>query len=220
MSIDQKKLRLAAYLRVSTKKQEQENTIENQRRAISEYLKYNRNLEMIEEFADDGISAFKDRPKFNELMSRIDDFDGIIIAKLSRIGRSTRQLLEIVDNFKKKKKQLVVVGDKIDTSTPLGEFFFTVLAAFNQYEASLIKERMNEGLKRYISEGGKLGRVRKRLEDITDGKPPTDKQLKEYYIKFGFGLNKLSKLYKVSRNTMKTKLIEIGIVIRKPKGVK
>jgi len=212
-----KKLRLAAYLRVSTKKQEQENTIENQRQTINNYLRFHDNMVIVEEFADDGISAFKERPKFNEMLNRIDEFDGVVIGKLSRIGRSTKNLLQLVDDFKEKKKELIVVGDNIDTTTPQGKLFFILLAAFNEYEAALIKERMNEGLRRFISNGGKLGRSTKRLEDITNKKPPTNKQLAEYYQN-GFGLTKLAKLFGVSRNTIKARLIEIGVKIRKPKG--
>lgn len=219
MTDNQKKLRLAAYLRVSTKKQEQEDTIENQRISIRRFLEYHDNMKIIKEFPDDGVSAFKDRPRFNEMMSRLDEFDGVIVAKLSRIGRSTKELLQLVDDFKVKKKELIVVGDNIDTTTAQGEFFFTILAAFNKYEAALIKERMNEGMRRYLANGGKVGMKRKRLEDIVDKKPPTDKQLKDYYEK-GLGLTKLAKLYGVSRNTIKAKLIEIGVTIRRPKGVK
>lgn len=219
MDSENEKLRLASYLRVSTKKQEKEGTIDNQRMIINNYITYHDNLEIIEEFPDDGKSAFKDRPKFNEMISRLDEFDGVIITKLSRIGRSTKQLLQIMTDFKDKNKVFIVINDPIDTTTAQGKLWFTILAAFNEYEAALIKERMDEGLRRYIENGGKVGNKRKLLEDIVNGKSSTNKQLVEYYQN-GLGLAKLAKLYKVSRNTIKTRLIELGVTIRKPKGVK
>jgi len=214
---DIKKLEFAAYMRVSTEQQKTDNTIENQRRAIEGFLSYHDEIEIVKWYGDNGVSAFKDRPDYDLMMKNIDKYDGIIIAKLSRIGRRTAQLLDIVKMLNEKRKQLIVVNDNIDTTNAQGTFFFTILAAFNEYEASLIRERMSEGRKKYTDNGGVLGRKRKMLEDIRDRTRPKDKELIDLY-NTGYGLARLANLYGVSRNTMRTKLLEIGITLRKPRG--
>ena len=217
------KRRFCAYMRVSTRKQADENTIENQRRAIEYWLNVHTDVEIEKDaWYEETASAFKDRGRFNTMREKIKHhgYDGLIIAKLSRVGRSVKQLIEVVEEMHAASVDLVVVNDNIDTTTPQGRLFFTILAAFNEYEAAIIRERTAEGRQRAKDEGRSLGGPkRKRLEDITDKKPPTGKQLAEYYQN-GFGLNRLAKLYGVSRNTMRARLVEIGIVIRKARGVK
>lgn len=210
-------MRFCAYLRVSSDKQREANTIENQRRAIDAYLTYNPRIEIAHVFEDNGVSAFKDRPNYEAMMRHLDDFDGIIVAKLSRIGRSTKQLLAIVDELHAKGKELVVVGDNIDTTTPQGRLFFTILAAFNEYEAALIRERMAEGLRRYKANGGRIGRPRTPLQDVGGDGAPSEKKLKAMYER-GLGLKTMAKLFGVTRNTMRERLVEIGVQLRKPKG--
>ena len=210
------KLQFVAYIRVSTGQQKTDNTIENQRRAIEGYLSYHDNIKIIKWYEDNGVSAFKDRPDYDEMMKNIDRWDGIIIAKLSRIGRKTTQLLDIVRILNDKKKQLIVVNDNIDTTSAQGNFFFTILAAFNEYEANLIRERMAEGRKRYTDDGGTLGRKRRGFDD-KNKIPPKNKEIIDLY-NAKYGIAKLAKLYGVSRNTMRKKMLDIGITLRKPRG--
>lgn len=218
LAVDQptEKLQFVAYMRVSTGQQKVDNTIENQRRAIEGYLSYHDNIEIIKWYEDNGKSAFKDRPKYDEMMRDIDRWNGIIISKLSRIGRRTAQLLDIVKMLNDKNKQLVVVSDSIDTTSAQGTFFFTILAAFNEYEANLIRERMSEGRKRYLDDGGKLGRRRRTFDD-NNRIPPKNKEILDLY-NAGYGIARLAKLYLVSRSTIRAKLLELGITLRKPRG--
>ncbi|WP_371802693.1 recombinase family protein [Candidatus Lokiarchaeum ossiferum] len=208
-----KKKQFFAYLRVSTKKQQQEHTIENQKMSVDNYLLLHPEIEIKEWYMDDGISAFKDRPQFEKMMNSLQGCDGVIVAKLSRIGRSAKQLIEIVEKFNNESKDFICVKDMIDTTTPQGKFFFHILAAMNEYEAAIIKERMQEGHYRARLNGVKYGRKRKDF---------TQKQLnrmKSSYID-GTGMDSLAKIFECSKSTIRNRLIEMDVEIRKGKGVK
>lgn len=199
-----------AYCRVSTKKQKKEGTIKNQRRIIKENALWNRDVKIVEWFEDNGISAFKDRPKFDEMFSRLNECDGIIIAKLSRIGRSVQQLEEIVNLLKNKGKIFIVVKDNVNTSTPQGKLFFHLLASFMEYEASLIKERTTEGRERARENGVKFGR--KRLDT-------KDKEIKRLYVQKEIGIVSIAKIIGISKSTVRRRLLEMDVKMRPMKGV-
>jgi DNA invertase Pin-like site-specific DNA recombinase len=208
--VKSKKKKFFAYLRVSTKKQKTDGTIQNQRKTLKDFLVWHPNIDVVEWFSDDGISAFKERPKFDEMMERVSEVQGVIIAKLSRIGRSVQQLEEIVRVFKSNEIAFVVVKDNVDTSTPQGRLFFHLLSSFMEYEASLIRERTQEGRVRAIENGVKFGRKAK----ITD-----DKNIKKLYVKNKLGCNSIAKVEGVSTSTVRRRLIKMGVELRELNNV-
>ena len=161
---------------------------------------------------DDGISAFKERPQFDEMMKRIDETDGIIFTKLTRIGRSLEQLIETMNKLSEKHKEIICIKDSIDTSTPQGRFFFHILASFAEYEAEIIRERVKEGVERAKAEGKKFGRKNREF---------TQKQLNEMKKQYenGVGMDSLAKIYSCSKFLIKAKLTDMSVPIRKAKGV-
>jgi len=82
--------------------------------------------------------------------------DVLVCWKLDRVGRSTRHLLEIVEDFNGRDVGLVATTQSIDTTTGMGRFFVTVLAAVAELEAETIRERVRAGVDAARRRGGRL----------------------------------------------------------------
>ena len=100
--------------------------------------------EILEEHAS---GADRARPVLNRLLAGLEPGTTVCVVKLDRLARSTRDLLDIVDTIEKAGAHLRVLGDPIDTSTPVGRFFLTLLGAFAEFELSTIRERTRSGLR-------------------------------------------------------------------------
>lgn len=124
-----------AYVRVSTVEQ-------NEARQIEALEKYN-----IEKWFTEKVSA-KDinRPKLKEMLDFAREGDTIYIHDFSRLARSTKDLLEIVETLKAKGINLVSNKENIDTSTPTGKLMLTMIAAINEFERANLLERQREGI--------------------------------------------------------------------------
>ena len=84
--------------------------------------------------------------------------DIFVITKLDRLGRSTRDLLNIVNRMDKKGIELKVLDQNIDTGTPTGKLMFTMIGAIAEFENELRKERQADGIAMARSRGVHLGR--------------------------------------------------------------
>jgi DNA invertase Pin-like site-specific DNA recombinase len=106
--------------------------------------------------------ARADRPEFAKLMKVIGAGDIVLVTKLDRLGRSTRELLELIDRIGKAGAFFKSLGDPLwDTSTAQGRLLSTLLAAIAEFERELIRERTSEGRKRAKARGVKFGRPNK-----------------------------------------------------------
>lgn len=148
-------MRAAIYVRVSTRDKQD---ISKQRDYLLNHCR-EKNWEVHKIYQDVGISGSKQqRPALNEMLEEIDHFDIILVYKIDRIGRSFKHLFELMELFKVKKKEFVSATQPIDTTTPMGTFFFNMLAAFAEFEREIIVQRINDGLAVAKSRGKKLGR--------------------------------------------------------------
>jgi DNA invertase Pin-like site-specific DNA recombinase len=103
--------------------------------------------------------ARADRPQLAKLMASLKAGDIVIVTKLDRLGRSTRELLELIDRIGKADASFRSLGDPLwDTSSSQGRLLSTLLAAIADFERDLIRERTGEGRKRAMAEGVKFGR--------------------------------------------------------------
>lgn len=84
--------------------------------------------------------------------------DTVVIFKLDRISRSTKHLIELSELFENKGVQFVSLQDSIDTSTPMGRFFFRVMASIAELERDIVSERTRAGLSAARARGRKGGR--------------------------------------------------------------
>lgn len=116
----------------------------------------------LEILGDVGISGSKTRrPAFDELMSKIGDGDKLIVWRLDRMGRSLRHLIEVNAVLEERGAAFESLTEKIDTSNPMGEFVFHILAAVAQLEREIIRERTLAGMAVAASEGRYPGRPRR-----------------------------------------------------------
>jgi DNA invertase Pin-like site-specific DNA recombinase len=150
--------RVAIYLRVSTDGQ----TVENQRRELRAAAKRH-GWQVVETFADEGISGAKGRdkrPGLDKLLIGVarKDFDLIAAWSVDRLGRSLQDLIGILGEVHAKGVGLYLHQQGLDTTTPAGEAMFQMLGVFAQFERAMIRERVNAGLARARAQGKKLGR--------------------------------------------------------------
>jgi DNA invertase Pin-like site-specific DNA recombinase len=104
-----------------------------------------------------GVRA--DRPQLAKLMASLQPGDIVVVTKLDRLGRSTRELLDLIERIGKAGAAFRSLGDPLwDTSSSQGRLLLTLLAAIADFERDLIRERTGEGRKRAMANGVKFGR--------------------------------------------------------------
>src|SRR5205823_9485186 len=103
--------------------------------------------------------ARADRPQLAKLMSTLKAGDTVIVTKLDRLGRSTRELLELIERIGAADASFKSLGDPLwDTTSSQGRLLSTLLAAIAEFERELIRERTGEGRKRAMAKGIRVGR--------------------------------------------------------------
>jgi DNA invertase Pin-like site-specific DNA recombinase/predicted nucleotidyltransferase len=103
--------------------------------------------------------ARADRPQLSRLLAVIDSGDVLLITRLDRLARSTRDLLNIVDSLAQRGAGFRSLGDPwADTTTPHGRLMLTVLAGLAEFERELIRARTGEGRTRAKARGVHMGR--------------------------------------------------------------
>jgi len=100
-------------------------------------------------FSERISGARSDRPQLTKLMAALKTDDAIMVTKLDRLGRSARELLNLIDRIDKTGAGFRSLGDPLwDTTTPQGRFLRTILAGVAELERDTIRERTDEGRKR------------------------------------------------------------------------
>ena len=103
--------------------------------------------------------ARADRPQLAKLMASLKEGDIVLVTKLDRLGRSTRELLDLIERIGKAGASFRSLGDPLwDTSSSQGRLLSTLLAAIAEFERDLIRERTGDGRKRAMAKGVKFGR--------------------------------------------------------------
>lgn len=146
-------MKVAIYVRVSTEDQ----TVENQNIILIDYCKrMGWDYELFEEVE----STRKTRPIQWELYNRLlrKEFDGLVIYSFSRWARSTKELIEHMENMISKNILIYSYTENIDISTSMGRAMLTIISAFAQLERDIIRERTIAGINRARAQGKKLGR--------------------------------------------------------------
>lgn len=108
----------------------------------------------------------KDRPELNKLIERMTEGDTVVIESLSRLGRSTKDLIELTELFKSKGVRLVSLKESIDTESSTGKLLFTLMSALAQFERDTIADRTREGLRSARARGRTGGRPKVNSDDV------------------------------------------------------
>jgi len=110
-------------------------------------------------FAEHGSGkTAKDRGKLQEAIRFARKGDVFVVTKLDRLGRSLKDVLEIVDKLAGKSVAFKVLDQDLDTTKPHGKLMLSMLGACAEYERSMIRERQAEGIKRYQARLAREGR--------------------------------------------------------------
>lgn len=162
--------RVALYVRVSSADQNAASQLARLREKIpSTPAPY--------EFVDDGVSgSLSSRPAFDTLrgLIRAGGVDVVAAAKLDRLGRSAKAVLEFFEEAEQHGVRVILTDQSIDTGTPSGKLVRTILAGVAEFEGDLIRERTRQAMDafkkgtRTTSSGRPVGRPRRLTPEIVD----------------------------------------------------
>lgn len=112
-------------------------------------------------FSDHGVSGtLASRPELDKALAYVREGDVLVVWKLDRLGRSTKNVLEVIERLKTQGVGFRSLTEGLDTTGPMGQAMLTVLAAFNQLERDVIVERTRAGLAAAKAKGRVGGRPR------------------------------------------------------------
>ena len=158
------------------------------------------------------ISGAKKNAERTELIKMVEyveanNIDKVVVTELSRLGRDTLQVLEVIEMLNARGISLYIENYHIETLTaegkinPMSQFLITILAEIARMERKTIKERMDSGYQNFRANGGRVGRKQ--------GYRKSDETMKEEYseeirlLKRGYSLRNVSKLTHTSVNTLR-----------------
>ncbi|MBH0169304.1 recombinase family protein [Fictibacillus sp. 18YEL24] len=114
----------------------------------------------VEEIISEKISGISENKKLDLLLKNLKPFDTLVATRMDRLGRNTVQLLQLVEELSEKEIYLVILNLGIDTRTPTGKFFLTVMAGFSELERTMIKEKQRAGIELAKKKGKYRGRTK------------------------------------------------------------
>ena len=136
----------------------------------------------------------RERPELDKMLSVLSEGDTVVVESLSRLGRSTKNLIELMELFNEKGVNLVSLKESINTTTPTGKLLFTLISAISQFERDCLAERTKEGLSAARARGRKGGR------------PKADENLVEKAIRLynskEYTISEICELTNISRSTL------------------
>lgn len=172
------------YARVSTKDQDLDGQVDQLTAAGSDRV-YREHVS--------GIA--RSRPELVKALDYLRAGDTLAVTRLDRLGRSVKELHQISEQLHDCEVALVVLSQGIDTSTPGGRLFFTMLAAIAEFEHDLVVERTKDGLAAARARGRRGGR-RPRLSAVQS------KQVQTMYDSRDYTVQQIADAFKVSRQTV------------------
>ena len=183
-----------AYVRVSSLEQ-------NEARQVEALEKHNIDKWFIEKASGKDTN----RPQLKAMLEYVREGDVCFIHELSRLGRNTKDLLEIVEQLQSKGVELVSNKECIDTSTPSGKLMLTMLGAIAQFERECILERQRQGIAIAKREGKYRGGQVKKISDEV-----FNKNYEEYKTR-KITKSELAKRLEISRPTLDKLLRDKGL---------
>lgn len=147
------------YARVSTLKKDQDASLEAQIAKL-------KSIGCDEVFYDRVSGILDHRTQFNVMMTKLRRGDTVCVTRLDRLGRRMISLINFINDFKKREINFVCTEHNIDTSSPMGQLMFNMLAAFAEMEHQLTSERVKAAMARAKAEGKLGGRLKATPEKV------------------------------------------------------
>ena len=170
------------YIRVSTVEQHEDRQVKD----LTE------NAEVSKVFIDKLSGKDTNRPQLNAMIDYVREGDTVVVSEYSRLARSTRDLIDIIETLQNKGVTVISMKEKLDTSTPQGEFMLTVFAGIATLERKLMLQRQKEGIAIAKANGKYKGRQSKQ-------KPDDWESLKAMYMSRQITVSEIAKRCDVSR---------------------
>ncbi len=185
-------MKVAVYCRVSTDKEDQVNSLENQQKYFKSYIEEHDDWELVAIFADEGISgtSIKNRVQFNKMifLANHREIDLIITKEVSRFSRNTVDTLTQTRKLKEIGVGVFFINDNINTLDNEGEFRLTIMASVAQEESRKTSERVKWGQKRRMEQGVVFGNNSILGYNLVDGKLSINESqaeiVKQIYYKY------------------------------------
>ena len=198
--------KICIFARVSTSVQDYDRQV-NELTSLAQ-----RNGWSVEAVFSEKISGAKKNSERKELSRMVDyvqahHISKVAVTELSRLGRDTLQVLEVIEQFNKLGISLFIQNYGIETLTangevnPMSQFLITILAEVARMERKTIRERVESGYKNYRANGGKVGRK--------EGYRKSEADMREQYaeeirlLRKGISLRNISKITGTSVNTIR-----------------
>lgn len=167
-------LRVGAYCRVSTDREDQANSLASQKSYFSQYIQRQNDWVLADLYPDEGISGTttRHREQFNRMIADAEAgrLDLILTKEVSRFARNTVDALEYTRRLKRLGVGVVFTNDNIDTRDNDGELRLTIMASMAQEESRKTSERVKWGQKRRMEAGVVFGNNSIYGFDLTGGK--------------------------------------------------
>ena len=161
---DEKKLRVAAYVRVSSEHDDQIASFENQKKHYERKINNNENWQLVNIYTDEGISGTRAiaRPGFMKMIKDAcnDKIDLIITKSVSRFARNTYDTLNYVRMLNEKNTNIIFEEEGINTMTMNSELLLTILSAVAQQESANLSEHVKKGHLMKIQRGEHVGTLK------------------------------------------------------------
>ncbi|MDD6735219.1 MAG: recombinase family protein [Clostridiales bacterium] len=172
-----------AYARVSTSDQ----CLDRQLDALTKYG--------VDKIYQEKISGTKkNRPELDKMLSVLKSGDTVVVESLSRLGRSVKNLSELMERFNADDIRLVSLKETIDTKSSTGKLLFTILSSLAQFERDVLAERTREGLNAARARGHLGGRPKTNRSKI-------DKAIALYNTK-QYSISEITELTGISKSTL------------------
>lgn len=154
---------VALYLRVSTDEQKSNQTIDNQKRELDNYIKSN-GYKVYSYYMDEGVSGtipFEKRPEGFRLLKDAKEkkFNLVVALKTDRLGRNTRVMLDAVETFSEIGIEFKSISEPYNTQTPEGKMMFNVISSFSEYDWNNIRRNSARGKERALDNGRWIGGI-------------------------------------------------------------
>lgn len=115
----------------------------------------------VDKIIEEKISGVAGEKELNNLLDSLQNGDTLVSTRMDRLGRNTIQLLQLVEELSERNVHLVILDLNIDTRTPTGKFFLTIMSGFSELERTIIKEKQRAGIELAKRHGKYHGRPKK-----------------------------------------------------------